>query len=116
MPDQAPDSSNDPQALARATRERDALRERAAWWEDRKGVVLFPAMMAGFGAGYGVALAIGSRFALPEQSRWFGAVIGVLVVGRTLTSMFDPRRLVAAQKRVDQLRAQRDRTRDSERK
>lgn len=116
MPDETPESPPAPDALARAIRARDALRERAAWWEDRKTLVLFPAMIAGFGAGYGLVMAVGSRFALPEASRWFGAVIGVLIVGRGVTTIFDPRRLVAAQKRVDHLRASRDRTRESERK
>lgn len=116
MPDETPESTTVSDALARATRERDALRERAAWWEDRKGIVLFPAMMAGFGAGYALVLGLGKHFVLPEQSRWFGAAIGVLIVGRSLTTMFDPRRLVAAQKRVDHLRAHRDRTRESARK
>jgi hypothetical protein len=96
-------------ALLSAERERDKLRERAAWWEDRKGAVMFPAMVLGLAGGYGVGFAINTAVALPGPAPWFGAVIGLLAVGRGVTAFFDPRKLVAAQKRVDALRARRDR-------
>lgn len=98
-----------PEPLETATAQRDRLRERAAWWEDRKGVVLFPAMVLGLVAGYGLVFAIGQAVKLPDPAAWFGAVIGLLAVGRLVSWYFDPRKLIAAQKRVDALRAQRDR-------
>jgi hypothetical protein len=108
MPD---DNAQQPSALDQATRERDRFRDRAAWWEDHKGVVMLPAMIVGLGAGYGLGFGIGSAVGFPDPTRWFGAVIGLLAVGRAIGSYFDPRRLVAAQKRVDHLRAQNDRAR-----
>lgn len=99
-------------ALARATLERDRLRDRAAWWEDHKATVLLPAMALGLGVGYAIGLAIGSAVNFTDPTRWFGAVIGLLAVGRGITRHYDPRKLVAAQKRVDLLRAQQDRARE----
>ncbi len=112
------DDSRDPQhsaidnsALERATVERDRLRERAAWWEDHKATVLLPAMVAGLAAGYGGGYGVGLALGFTDPTRWFGAVIGLLGIGRLIAGYYDPRRLVAAQKKVDLLRAQRDRAR-----
>jgi hypothetical protein len=105
MSELAPD---DP--LDRATRERDRLRERAAWWEEHKATVILPAMILGLTAGYGIGLAIGTLVHLVDPTRWFGAVIGLLAVGRAIASYYDPRKLVAAQLRVDRLRAQHERS------
>jgi hypothetical protein len=106
MSEQAPNDS-----LDRATRERDRLRDRAAWWEDHKATVLFPAMILGLAVGYGLGLAVGTLVHFVDPTRWFGAVIGLLAVGRGIASYYDPRKLVAAQKRVDLLRAHNDRSR-----
>ena len=98
-------------SLERATRERDRLRDRAAWWEDHKATVLLPAMILGLGAGYALGYALGALIHFVDPTRWFGAVIGLLAVGRSIASYYDPRKLVAAQKRVDLLRARDDRSR-----
>jgi hypothetical protein len=95
--------------LADAERDRDRLRDRAAWWEDRKGTVLFPAMILGLLGGYAVGLALATAVDLPGPTPWFGAVIGLLAIGRAVSTYFDPRKLLAAQRRVEALRARRDR-------
>lgn len=92
-------------ALAAAEDARNRLRARAEWWEEHKGQVLFPSMILGLVGGYFAGASIENVAKVGELSRWFGAVIGLLFVGRIVTSVFDPRRLVAAQKRVDALRA-----------
>jgi hypothetical protein len=98
-------------ALARAEKARDRLRDRAEWWEEHKGRALFPAMIVGLVSGYLLGTLVETPLGLGQLPRWFGAVIGLLLVGRAVSSIFDPRRLVAAQKRVDALRASRQRGR-----
>lgn len=104
------DASSD-DAIASAEAARDRLRSRAEWWEEHKGQVLFPSMILGLVAGYLVGASLEDVVKVGQLSRWFGAVIGLLFVGRIVASVFDPRRLVAAQKRVDALRASRRRGR-----
>ena len=93
--------------LDAALRARDRLRDRAAWWEERKGVVLFPSMVIGLVVGYAVAFVIANAIGLPSTAAWFGAVVGLLAVGQGVSWFFDPRKLLAAQKRVETLRSQR---------
>jgi hypothetical protein len=107
----SPNTPSDDDALDEAERARDHLRSRATWWEDKKGLVLFPAMTVGLVGGYAIGFVLASGLGLPDLTRWFGAVLGVLAVGRAVAAYFDPRRLTAAQQRVDALRAKRERRR-----
>jgi hypothetical protein len=93
--------------LDAALRTRDRLRDRAAWWEERKGAVLFPSMVLGLALGYALAFVVAEAIGLPSTAVWFGAVVGLLAVGQGVSWYFDPRKLVAAHKRVETLKAQR---------
>lgn len=87
---------------------RDRLRDRAAWWEDHKELVVLPSMIGGLAGGYFLGMWVAAVASLPELANWFGSVIGLILVGQWIQRYFDPRKLVAAQKRVDALRAVRD--------
>jgi predicted lipid-binding transport protein (Tim44 family) len=91
--------------LKRAEQHRDRLRERAAWWEDRKELILLPAMIGGLAGGYFLGMWIAAVAKLPELANWFGAVFGLVFVGQWIQRFFDPRKLISAQRRVDALRA-----------
>ncbi len=83
---------------------RDKLRERAAWWEDHKELVVLPSMMGGLVGGYFTGMGVAAVAALPELANWFGSVFGLVLVGQWIQRYYNPRKLVAAQKRVDALR------------
>ncbi|MDP3279064.1 MAG: hypothetical protein Q8Q09_27985 [Deltaproteobacteria bacterium] len=103
-PSREPDTSLASQ-LRVAEQQRDALRDRLAWWEENKHIWMFPGMLVGLLLGYLLGRTVTELLHQPEQGAWFAAVAGLLMVGKGITMRFDPSKLDAAQRRVRALKA-----------
>lgn len=95
------------QAYQDAVRARDRLLARVTFWERRRAVLLLPLIALGGALGLLVGTAVRHALGWPAQTAAFGAVIGIVVIGRLVTSYFDVRQLEAAQRRVESLARQR---------
>ena len=94
----------DDTALARAITARDRLVRRMTFWEKWRGTLMLPMIFAGGGAGLALGWTIETALHWPDRTRFFGAVIGILLIGRFVTSFFDASKLEVAGRRVQQLR------------
>ncbi len=95
-------TANDTQ-LSRAIAARDRLLRRMTFWEQWRNTLMLPIILAGGAAGLAFGYAIETALHWPDRTRFFGAVIGILVIGRWVTAFFDPSKLDVALRRVQQL-------------
>jgi hypothetical protein len=98
----------DDEALERAVRERDRLLARMTFWEHWRGTLMLPLIAIGGAAGLGLGYVIEIALHWPDRTRFFGAVIGILLVGRFVTAFFDASKLEVARRRVQELSAKRN--------
>jgi hypothetical protein len=98
---------SDDDGLERAVRERDRMLARMTFWEHWRGALMLPLIATGGGIGLGLGYALETALRWPDRTRFFGAVIGILVVGRVVTSYFDASKLEVARRRVDHLKGRR---------
>jgi hypothetical protein len=90
----------------RSRRRHDRLLARFTFWERWRGALTVAALAAGSAIGYLLGLLARKTLHLPPRTEFYVAVITVVVVGRALSSFFDPRRLEVARREVDRLERQ----------
>jgi len=95
-------SAEDP-ALARAIAARDRLVRRMTFWEKWRGTLILPLIGAGGAVGLAIGYGIETALHWPDRTRFFGAVFGILAIGRAVTGFFDASKLEVAGRRVQQL-------------
>jgi hypothetical protein len=98
----------DDDALQRAERERDRMLARMTFWEHWRGTLMLPLIAIGGAIGLGIGYAIETALHWPDRTRFFGAVIGILLIGRFVTAFFDASKLDVARRRVQQLSGKRN--------
>ena len=96
-------SVDDRSSLASAIAERDRLRARLTFWEDWRNTLMLPLILVGGLVGLGIGYGIETALHWPDRTRFFGAVIGILLIGRFVTAFFDASKLDVARRRVQQL-------------
>jgi hypothetical protein len=102
-------TSSEPQSeYEAAVRARDRLVARVTFWERYRALCMVPLILCGAALGYGVGYVLRVLAHFPEKSEFYAAVIGIVIVGRVVTSFFDVRKLDAARVRVDMLARKRN--------
>ena len=96
-------SEGEPPAVQRARIEHERWVRRITWWEMRRGALTAPLMLVGLLVGGAIGYGIEAAARLPSQTRFVGAVLGVLVVGRVVAWQFAHHRLEAARQRYERL-------------
>jgi hypothetical protein len=95
------------ETLARAIAQRDRLLARMTFWEKWRGSLMLPLILVGGFVGLAVGYLVETALRWPDRTRFFGAVIGILAVGRFVTAYFDASKLDVARRRVHQMQRQR---------
>jgi hypothetical protein len=88
--------------LQQAIVDRDRLMRRMTFWEHWRGRLMLPLIVLGGLAGLSLGYVIESALRWPDRTRFVGAVVGILAVGRWVSSYFDARQLEVAARRVQQ--------------
>jgi hypothetical protein len=109
--DESPSRSKIRSTLQQATRERDRLVSRMAWWDRWQGIVLGPMILLSALVGYLTLFAMRLLYPIPDQAPFIGAALGIAGMGRAISSYFKSSRLDAARQRIEALQRQLERTR-----
>ena len=99
-------SEGEPATVRRARVEHERWLRRITWWEQWRGVLMVPLVLAGLSIGGLIGFWVEGVARLPSQTRFVGAVLGVLAVGRLIAWQFAHHRLEAARQRHLQLARQ----------